>query len=102
MVEIVLIAYGVLVAAGGIFGYVKSQSRPSLIAGSVSGLFLIAAGLLVLMGVAAGAYFGFAVTVVLVVLFGMRFGKTRKFMPSGMMLALSVVVAGVLMSILFG
>ena len=101
MVEIVLIAYGVLVAAGGIFGYVKSQSRPSLIAGSVSGLFLIAAGLLVLMGVAAGAYLGFAVNVLLVVLFGMRFGKTRKFMPSGMMLALSVVVAGVLVSMLF-
>ena len=99
--EIVLIAYGVLVAAGGIFGYVKSQSRPSLIAGSVSGLFLIAAGLLVLMGVAAGAYLGFAVNVLLVVLFGMRFGKTRKFMPSGMMLALSVVVAGVLVSMLF-
>ena len=99
--KIVLIAYGVLVAAGGIFGYVKSQSRPSLIAGSVSGLFLIAAGLLVLMGVAAGAYLGFAVNVLLVVLFGMRFGKTRKFMPSGMMLALSVVVAGVLVSMLF-
>ena len=101
MVEIVLIAYGVLVAAGGIFGHVKSQSRPSLIAGSVSGLPLIAAGLLVLMGVAAGAYLGFAVNVLLVVLFGMRFGKTRKFMPSGMMLALSVVVAGVLVSMLF-
>ena len=101
MVEIVLIAYGVLVAAGGIFGYVKSQSRPSLIAGSVSGLFLVAAGLLVLMGAAAGAYFGFAVNVLLVVLFGMRLAKTRKFMPSGMMLALSVVVAGVLVSVLF-
>ena len=101
MVEIVLIAYGVLVAAGGIFGYVKSQSRPSLIAGSVSGLSLIAAGLLVLMGVAAGAYLGFAVNVLLVVLFGMRFGTTRKFMPSGTMLALSVVVAGVLVSMLF-
>ena len=99
--EIVLIAYGVLVAAGGIFGYVKSQSRPSLIAGSVSGLSLIAAGLLVLMGVAAGAYLGFAVNVLLVVLFGMRFGTTRKFMPSGTMLALSVVVAGVLVSMLF-
>ena len=101
MIEIVLIAYGVLVAAGGIFGYVKSQSRPSLIAGSVSGLFLVVAGLLVLMGVAAGAHFGFAVNVLLVVLFGMRFGKTPKFMPSGMMLVLSVVVAGLFVSMLF-
>lgn len=101
MIEIVLIAYGFLVAAGGILGYVKSQSRPSLIAGSVSGLFLVAAALLVVMGVAAGAYVGFTVNVMLIVLFGMRFGKTRKFMPSGMMLVLSVVVAGCLVSELF-
>ena len=53
-----------------------------------------------LIGVAAGGYIGFVVTLVLVVMFGMRLAKTKKFMPSGMMLAVSIVVAGVLASML--
>ena len=57
---------------------------------------LIAYGLFV----EAGGFIGFVVTLVLVVMFGMRLAKTKKFMPSGMMLAVSIVVAGVLASML--
>ena len=33
--------YGLLSLVGGVIGYVKAKSRPSLIAGSISGLVLI-------------------------------------------------------------
>ena len=78
----------------------KSKSKASLIAGGISGALLLLSGGLVLIGVAAGGYIGFVVTLVLVVMFGMRLAKTKKFMPSGMMLAVSIVVAGVLASML--
>ncbi|MEO8179455.1 MAG: TMEM14 family protein [Deltaproteobacteria bacterium] len=38
--------YGVLALGGGVMGYVKAKSRASLIAGSVSGLLLLAGALL--------------------------------------------------------
>ena len=98
--EYVLIAYGLFVEVGGFIGFVKSKSKASLIAGGISGALLLLSGGLVLIGVAAGGYIGFVVTLVLVVMFGMRLAKTKKFMPSGMMLAVSIVVAGVLASML--
>ena len=98
--EYVLIAYGLFVEAGGFIGFVKSKSKASLIAGGISGALLLLSGGLALIGVAAGGYIGFVVTLVLVVMFGMRLAKTKKFMPSGMMLAVSIVVAGVLASML--
>lgn len=45
--KIYFLAFALLTAAGGIMGYVKSQSTPSLIAGVVSGLLLAAGGLLI-------------------------------------------------------
>jgi uncharacterized membrane protein (UPF0136 family) len=99
-VEYVLIGFGIFVEAGGFIGFVKSKSKASLIAGGISGALLLLSGGLVLIGVAAGGYIGFVVTLVLVVMFGMRLAKTKKFMPSGMMLAVSIVVAGVLASML--
>jgi len=99
--EVLLISYGVMVSLGGVLGYVKSKSRQSLLAGSVSGLFLVAAGLLVVMGINAGTYLGFAITVLLVGLFSVRFGKTKKFVPAGILLVISIVVAGALASRLF-
>ena len=98
--EYVLIGFGIFVEAGGFIGFVKSKSKASLIAGGISGALLLLSGGLGLIGVAAGGYSGFVVTLVLVVRFGMRLAKTKKFMPSGMMLAVSIVVAGVLASML--
>lgn len=96
----VLIAYGLFVEAGGFIGFVKSKSKVSLIAGGISGALLLLSGGLVLMEVPAGGYVGLAVTLILNVMFAMRLAKTRKFMPSGMMLAVSIVVAGILVSML--
>lgn len=101
MLESVLICYGAVVVVGGIFGYCKAKSRASLIAGTVSGLFLVSTGLLTVIGMSGAAYVGFVVNLLLVVFFGMRFKKTQAFVPSGMMALISVVVFGWLTLILW-
>ena len=95
--SIILIGvYGLIVFAGGLMGFVKAGSKPSLIAGTVSAAVLALAfwmgegrgngveGLWIAAGVAA----------LLSIVFLMRFLKTHSFMPSGMMLIISVAAAG--------
>lgn len=79
--------YAVLMAGGGIGAFLKSGSKPSVISGVVSG---------VLLGV---AYAKDNVTAALVlagvlgVVFTLRLVKTKKFMPAGLLLILSVIAA---------
>ncbi|MGF1515303.1 MAG: TMEM14 family protein [Elainellaceae cyanobacterium] len=87
-----VIAYGILAIVGGVLGYKKAGSRPSLISGVVSGLLLILGGVLYLAGVLWGEILAAIVTAVLVVVFAVRLVKTRRFMPAGLMLAAGVLV----------
>ncbi|MBI5149169.1 MAG: TMEM14 family protein [Candidatus Omnitrophica bacterium] len=90
---IVFVIYGILMLAGGIFGFVKAGSKASLVVGIVSAILIFAGVGLLLLGQdhAAGravlAFTSFGLTAV----FALRLFKTRKFMPSGMLLALSLV-----------
>jgi uncharacterized membrane protein (UPF0136 family) len=86
---IAAIAYGILALVGGIIGYVQAKSKTSLISGSISGIVLLVAALLQIQGVVWGNLLALIVTALLIVVFVMRFLKTRKFMPAGLM-----VVAG--------
>jgi uncharacterized membrane protein (UPF0136 family) len=83
--------YGVLMMMGGLVGFLKVGSKASLISGVGMGLALVACGF----GVWRGSYNSIVVAVVvaalLVVLFAIRFAKTRRFMPAGMLAVLSVV-----------
>ena len=88
---IAAIAYGILAIIGGIIGYVQAQSKASLISGSISGLFLIFAGVMQLQGQAWGLILATVVTAVLVIVFAVRLAKTRKFMPAGLMSVLGLV-----------
>lgn len=84
--EIVLWLYLVVLLAGGVYGFVKARSRISLISALVFGALLAAAAL----GWLGGVYAGDVILTVLVVVFAQRFGKTRKFMPAGLMVVLTI------------
>ena len=89
--QILLVVYAVLLLVGGFIGYRKAGSRPSLIAGTISGLVaLVAAG--VMARDARGIWLGIVLAAMMLVVFAIRFAKTRKFMPSGMLGVLSLVV----------
>ena len=97
-----VIIYGILVFIGGLIGYFQARSRASLIAGGVSGAVLFAAGMSMLQGVVAASYLALLVAVALTALFGRRFAAKRAFMPAGLMLVLSLLMAGLLVLRLFG
>lgn len=91
MAAYVVLVYGILVIAGGVMGYAKAQSKPSLIAGGLFGTIAIAGALLMLRQSAIGYYISLAAAVLLLAFFSRRFSATKKFMPSGLMMALSLI-----------
>ncbi len=92
----VILAYGAILIAGGFVGWKFSGSRISLTAGLASAALLALAYRVALFHLLAGYLFAFLVSVGLVAMFGMRFRKTRKVMPAGMMLAVSAIALVIL------
>jgi uncharacterized membrane protein (UPF0136 family) len=96
--QVALAIYGVLLAVGGLIGFFKAGSRPSLIAGMLSALAAFGALGLSLNGsrqLTVGL--GSLLAVVLFCLFGYRYAiKTGKFMPSGLLAVISLVVLTVM------
>jgi uncharacterized membrane protein (UPF0136 family) len=74
--------YGVLALVGGIIGYVKANSRASLIAGGVSGLLLIGSAALAASHPVAGLAIACVVSVALVARFA-RGALTKRGNPVG-------------------
>ncbi len=93
MSVIILWVYIVLLLAGGLMGFIKAKSTVSLV---TSALF---AALLALCATAVIRPFYIADILVglLLVVFGVRLAKGRKFMPSGLMLGLSAAVLAALL-----
>ena len=85
------IAYGLLSGLGGIWGYIKSKSKPSLIAGCLSGILLLVAAAMQLQGLSFGLLLSKIVVLLLVAVFAVRLIKTSKFIPSGIMLIAGVI-----------
>lgn len=83
----VLWIYIVLLVAGGMVGYFKAGSKASLIA-SVS---FAAALVLSALGFIFQPHVADIILAILLVFFGIRLGKSRKFMPNGMMLVLTLL-----------
>jgi len=82
----ILWIYIVLLVSGGLIGFFKGKSRVSLIM-SVSfaaALSLCAAQIIF------RAYVADILLAVLLVVFGLRLAKTKKFMPSGLMLVITL------------
>jgi uncharacterized membrane protein (UPF0136 family) len=82
----VLWTYIVLLVVGGVVGFVKAQSKMSLLT-SVGFAALLA---LCAVGLIPNPLVVDIILVVLLVFFGMRVAKSKKFMPMGMMTLLTV------------
>ena len=92
----VILAYGAILIAGGFAGWRLSGSRISLTAGLASAALLAIAYRVALFHLLAGYLLAFLVSLGLTVMFGLRFRKARKVMPSGMMLAVSAIAIAIL------
>jgi uncharacterized membrane protein (UPF0136 family) len=93
--QVVLLVYAILLIVGGLAGS-RAGSKVSLIAGSTSSLALLVALLVSLWSPAVGFWIGAAISLVLCGVFGSRLAQTRKMMPAGMLLILSLVALVVL------
>jgi uncharacterized membrane protein (UPF0136 family) len=92
----VLWVYIVLLLVGGLIGFFKGKSKVSLITSAVFAALLI---LTTLRGVFQPGFALLVANITLVLLllmFAVRLGKTRKFMPSGLILVATVVVLALL------
>lgn len=89
--KIYFIIFGILTIAGGIIGYVKAASVPSLIAGGITGILLVVAAFLLPEHRAAGLATAFIVSLLLAAQFVPKFLRTGRVMPAGMMSILSVI-----------
>lgn len=93
------IFFGLMTIMGGVMGFVKAKSRASLIAGTVSGLLLLAAAHFLVKGPhALGQLLGLGVSAALAGRFVPAYMRTKVWMPGGMMSVLSMlgVVLGLL------
>jgi uncharacterized membrane protein (UPF0136 family) len=85
--ENVLWVYIVLLIIGGLIGYLKAKSKVSLImsAAFAAALSLCAAGIVF------KDYMAEILLSVLIVVFAIRVVKTKKFMPGGLMLVITIL-----------
>jgi uncharacterized membrane protein (UPF0136 family) len=83
--------FGALTILGGVIGYVKAGSVPSIIAGAITGVLLLVAGTLLPQHRAAGLAAAFIVSLLLAAQFVPKFIRTGKVMPAGLMSILSVI-----------
>ena len=92
----VILTYAAILVAGGFVGWRMSGSRISLTSSLISAVLLSIAFRLSQSSPAGGYLMGTIVALALAALFALRLRKTKKFMPSGMMLLLSFAVAVIL------
>ncbi len=84
--KIAVLVLAILTVLGGVMGFVKAKSKASLIAGSISGLALAACYFVAVSQGAPGLIGALVVSALLEGVFIKRLVKTKKFMPSGVML----------------
>lgn len=89
----ILWVYVGLLLVGGIMGWVKAKSKMSLIASTGFAILLALCAL----GTIADPIVPKILLGLLLVVFGMRLAKTKKFMPAGMMLIVTALALGALL-----
>ncbi|KAJ0105838.1 hypothetical protein Patl1_17340 [Pistacia atlantica] len=85
-------SYGVLLLGGGLFAFAKSGSKGSLF-GGLTGAALMASAYFLMQSPetrAIGDALGFGSAFLFASVFGIRFAATRKLIPAGLLLGLSI------------
>ncbi len=89
--QVVLLLYAIIIAAGGLMGYVQAQSTISLVNGLVAAALLLLGWGLSFRNPVAGFGLGAVVALALGVFFAYRFFTTGKWMPGGVTMILSAI-----------
>ena len=89
--QLYFLIFGVLTIVGGVIGYVKAGSLPSIIAGAITGVLLLVAGWILPTNRAAGLVIALIISILLAVQFVPKLIRTGKMMPAGLMSVLSVI-----------
>jgi len=90
--DLVFWVYVVLLLLGGLFGFYKGKSKVSLITSVVSAALLVLTTLRGIFEPAFARDLANLIMAALLVVFAIRLAKTKKFMPSGLMLVLTILV----------
>lgn len=97
MVSWLVLIYGILVAVGGVMGYVKANSIASLIAGVGAGLLLVGSSVAMMKNsYQTGWWIALVVSILLLGRFGSAAMKGFKMMPGGMVIIMSLIVLAAL------
>jgi uncharacterized membrane protein (UPF0136 family) len=91
-VGLLLIAYGALLGFGGLLASKRQNNRIPLVIGGFSGVVLVICGALSWLGFLVGAYAGLGWTLLMTLLFALRYRKTKQIRPAGIMLVFSLIV----------
>lgn len=92
-----VLIYALIIFAGGIIGYVKAGSMPSIIMGTIFGTLLAGSAIGMLRHRHIGKYAALGLTFALIAFFTYRYMVTGKFMPAGLMSVISSTVALILL-----
>ena len=87
----VLWIYILLLLVGGLIGFLKAGSKVSLITSAVSAAALVLTAIPGLFGPTLARGLADTIMAALLVVFAIRLGKTKKFMPSGLMLVITAL-----------
>jgi uncharacterized membrane protein (UPF0136 family) len=87
----VLWIYIILLLAGGLIGFLKAKSKVSLIMSAVFAALLVLTTLRGIFQPAFARDLANVLMALLIVVFAVRLAKTKNFMPSGLMLAATIV-----------
>jgi uncharacterized membrane protein (UPF0136 family) len=98
MASWIVLLFGIIVAVGGVMGYVNAKSTASLIAGGVSGILLAGSAIAMMRdSYQIGWWIALVVTIALLARFGMAALKEFKMMPGGIIIIMSLIVLVVLL-----